>query len=91
MLTHTNQLDHVYQTKMLEKRQLEAKVLMTDFLTPKSHRPQLPNRLSRRSSQWSTGQGEGETFKISSIKSSPTSFSQRSMDPCEVFRLLEKD
>ncbi|KAG2836614.1 hypothetical protein PC112_g5235 [Phytophthora cactorum] len=31
-LTHVNQLDHEYQTKLLEKRKPEAKVLMADFL-----------------------------------------------------------
>ncbi|KAK1946407.1 hypothetical protein P3T76_001960 [Phytophthora citrophthora] len=42
LLTHVNQVDHVYQTKLLEKRQSEAKVLMADFLRSSPDKPASP-------------------------------------------------
>eukprot|EP00644_Phytophthora_capsici_P019312 jgi/Phyca11/132257/e_gw1.146.25.1 len=42
LLTHVNQLDHVYQTKQLEKRHPEAKVLMADFLRSNPEKPASP-------------------------------------------------
>ncbi|KAE9001661.1 hypothetical protein PR001_g17615 [Phytophthora rubi] len=42
LLTHVNSLDHVYQTKLLEKRQPEAKVLMADFLRINPDKPLSP-------------------------------------------------
>ncbi|KAE9042814.1 hypothetical protein PR001_g6055 [Phytophthora rubi] len=42
LLTHVNSLDHVYQTKLLEKRQLGAKVLMADFLRINPNKPLSP-------------------------------------------------
>ncbi|POM80370.1 Hypothetical protein PHPALM_1799 [Phytophthora palmivora] len=42
LLTHVNQLDHQYQTKLLEKMQPEAKVLMADFLCSNPEEPPSP-------------------------------------------------
>ncbi|OWZ02225.1 hypothetical protein PHMEG_00026253 [Phytophthora megakarya] len=43
LLTHVNQLDHEYLTKLLEKRQPEPRVLMTDFLRTNPENPVSPN------------------------------------------------
>ncbi|OWZ06838.1 hypothetical protein PHMEG_00020859 [Phytophthora megakarya] len=43
LLTHVNQLNHEYLTKLLEKRKPEPRVLMADFLRTNPEKPVAPN------------------------------------------------
>ncbi|KAG2771747.1 hypothetical protein PC129_g21418 [Phytophthora cactorum] len=59
LFAYVNQLDHECQTKLLEKRQPEAKVLMADFLW--SNPEKLARRMSMRRSQCGAlDKGKGE-------------------------------
>lgn len=102
-MTYVNQLDHQYQTKLLEKEQPEAKVLMADFLRDNPKKPAPPTTkmdeqeaLSARWDvmHWMRGRGDlqnllNQVLPNFFLSTLPDVVS--SMDPCEVIRLLEKD
>ncbi|POM81770.1 Hypothetical protein PHPALM_216 [Phytophthora palmivora] len=75
LLTHVNQLDLEYQTKLLEKRQPEAKVLMADFLRSNPQKPPSPTNetdeheaLAMRTDESTVpGAKKAKTFKSTSI------------------------
>ncbi|POM64627.1 Hypothetical protein PHPALM_19822 [Phytophthora palmivora] len=93
LLTHVNQLDHEYQTKLLEKRQPEDRVLMADFLKSNPEKPASPTTETgcialvkgKRDLQNLLNQVLPNFF----LSTLPDVVS--SMDSCEVIRLLEKD
>eukprot|EP00644_Phytophthora_capsici_P004913 jgi/Phyca11/97246/e_gw1.1.1736.1 len=94
LLTYVNQLDHQYQTKLLEKEQPEAKVLMADFLRDNPKEPAPPTPAMDEQEALSARKGRLTNLLnqvISNFFLSTLSDVVSSMDPCEVIRLLEKD
>ncbi|EGZ22465.1 hypothetical protein PHYSODRAFT_497352 [Phytophthora sojae] len=103
LLTHVNSLDHEYQTKLLEKRQPEAKVLMADFLRSNPEKPAAPTTETSEQkalemrwdvAHWKRGRGDlrnllNQALPNCFLSTLPDVVS--SMGPCEVIRLLEKD
>ncbi|KAE8967423.1 hypothetical protein PF011_g27563 [Phytophthora fragariae] len=102
LLTHVNSLDHEYQTKLLEKRQPEAKVLMADFLRSNPEKPASPTtEISEQKmlemrwdvAHWKRGRGDLQNLLnrvLPNFFLSTLPDVVSSMDPCEVIRLLEK-
>eukprot|EP00644_Phytophthora_capsici_P003415 jgi/Phyca11/116726/e_gw1.31.525.1 len=103
LLTYVNQLDHQYQTKLLEKEQPEAKVLMADFLRDNPKKPAPPTTemdeqeaLSARWDvmHWMRGRGDLQNLLnqvLPNLFLSTLPDVVSSIYPCEVIRLLEKD
>ncbi|KAE8906359.1 hypothetical protein PF003_g10035 [Phytophthora fragariae] len=103
LLTHVNSLEHVYQTKLLEKRQPEAKVLMADFLRINPDKPLSPTTETPEQEalgmgwdvvHWTRGRGDLQNLLNQALLNfflSTLPDVVSAMDPCEVIRLLEKD